>query len=157
MYENNITRFYKNEENIDLIKDFEIWFEKNYEVFDDDIFDLNDMFAYTTPENIFQATTSWCAFSGNTPSIITIHKETEEVRCFSSEKDFNKWQEETFVYWIEDLLSVKFKQLYNTYDEYTLQVMRVVYTWDYYRAVELINDTIESNEKVIEWMNICTK
>lgn len=158
MYENNITRFYKNEENIDLIKDFEIWFEKNYEVFDEWSMNLDNMFNYTTPENIYEATNSWSAYHGETPFMITIYKGgMEDIQCFKSEKEFDEWKQEVFVYWVEDILTMKFKQSYNTYEEYTLQVMRVVYTWEYYKVVELINDIIESDEKVIKWIDICTR
>lgn len=157
MYENNITRFMKNHENIELEEKFEIYFENNYVVFEDSVMDLQDILFYTSAESLFSEVTSWCASKGETPYLIIIDKKTEEVECFRSEKDFNEWKTEVFVYWIEDLLSVKLKQIYNTYDEYTLEIMRIVYTWDYYKATNLINDMVETNEEVIKWIDICTK
>lgn len=157
MYENNLTRFIKNHENVELEKKFEIYFENNYVVFEDSVMDLQDVLFYTSVEFLFSETTSWCALNGETPYLIVIDKNTEEIECFKDEKDFDEWRIEIFVYWLQDILTTKFRQIYKTYETTQLQVMRMTYTWEYYHFVEKLNEIINEDEKVIAWIDKCTK
>ena len=157
MYENNLTRFIKNHENVELEEKFEIYFESNYAVFEDSIMDLQDVLFYTSLEHLFSKVTNWCAWNGEVPYLIVIDKNTEEIECFKTQKDFDEWKTEISVYWLQDILAMKCKQIYGTYEAYQLQVMRMVYTWEYHLFVEQFNKTVESDEKVIAWIETCTK
>lgn len=157
MYENNLTRFIKNHENVKLEEKFEIYFENNYVVFEDSVMDLQDILFYTSVEFLFSEITSWCALNGETPYLIVIDKNTEEIECFKDEKDFDEWRIEIFVYWLQDILTTKFNQIYNIHDSIQLQVMRMTYTWEYYHFVEKLNEIINEDEKVIAWIDKCTK
>lgn len=157
MYENNLTRFIKNHENVELEEKFKIYFENNYAVFEDSVMDLQDILFYTSVEFLFSEVTNWCAWNGEVPYLIVIDKNTEEIECFKTSKDFDEWKIEIFAYWLQDLLAMKCRQIYNTYESTQLQVMRMVYTWEYCHFVEQFNITIESDEKVIEWIETCTK
>ena len=70
---------------------------------------------------------------------------------------FDEWKIEIFAYWLQDILEMKCKQVYDTYEASQLQSMRMIYTWEYYHFVEEFSKIIESNEKVIAWIETCTK